>query len=78
MNPETLLQWVEMQLGRKKVKMPDRFYEDLAAESIDMLHLVVMVEENTGISIPEEEIADFRTVQDMYDFIIRGQENGNS
>lgn len=73
MNPDTLLNWIELQLGRKKVKMEERFYEDLAAVSVDMLHLVVMVEENTGVFIPEEKISDLKTVQDLYDFIIQEQ-----
>lgn len=74
MNHETLLRWIELQLGRKKVELNDRFYEDLAAESIDMLHLAVMVEEHTGIFIPEENMADFKTVQDLYDFILEEQD----
>ena len=73
MNRDTLLQGIELQLGRKKVNMEDRFYEDLAAESIDMLHLVAMVEEETGIFIPEEQIAVLTTVQDLYDYILREQ-----
>ena len=73
MNRDTLLQGIGLQLGRKKVEMEDRFYEDLAAESIDMLHLVVLVEENTGIFIPEEQISELRTVQDLYDYILKEQ-----
>lgn len=75
MNPEVLIHWIELQLGCKRVKMNDRFYEDLGAESIDMLHLVVMIEENTGIFIPEELISEFKTVQKLYEFIIEGEKN---
>lgn len=71
MNPEKVIQWVELQLGRKGVLMGDRFFEDLGAESVDMVHLMVLVEENTGIFIPEEIIPDLKTVQDLYSYIFR-------
>ena len=70
MKPETVLQCVALQLGRKTVKMEDRFLEDLAAESMDIVHLVVAVEEISGVFIPEEVIPELKTVQDLYDFII--------
>lgn len=69
MNKEIFIQWVELQLGRKSVKPQDRFYEDLDATSIDMLNLVVKIEKNTGIFIPEESIPDIKTVGDLYELI---------
>ena len=69
MKPETLIQCVELQLGRNPVKMKDRFFEDLAAESVDMVHLVVAVEEISGIFIPEEVMPELKTVQDLFDFV---------
>lgn len=78
MNPELLLNWIGMQLGLKKVSMKDRFNEDLGAESVDMLHIVVMIEENTGVFIPEEQIASLKTVQQFYDYILNALKNGNA
>jgi acyl carrier protein len=69
MKPDMLIKCVELQLGRKTVKLEDRFYEDLAAESIDMVHLVVAVEEITGIFIPEEIIPELKTVRDLLNAI---------
>lgn len=75
MNPELLIHWIELQLGCKRVKIYDRFYEDLGAESIDMLHLMVMIEENTGIFIPEELIPELKTVQKLYEYILEAEKN---
>jgi acyl carrier protein len=70
MKREILIQCVELQLGQKNVLMEDRFYEDLAAESIDMVNLIVTIEEQTGLFIPEDKLPEFKTVQDLYNYII--------
>jgi acyl carrier protein len=69
MKREALIQCVELQLGRKAVKMEDRFLEDLGIESIDMVFILASVESDTGLHIPEEVIHDLVTVQDLYDYI---------
>jgi acyl carrier protein len=69
MNERSLISCVEVQLGRRAVKLEDRFYEDLGAESVDMLHIMVAVESLTGIFIPEEVIPEFATVQDLFNYI---------
>lgn len=69
MNQQTLLQTVELQLGRKNVSLKDRFYEDLEAESIDMINLIVNIEEQTGLFIPEDVIPEFKTVGELYKYI---------
>lgn len=69
MKPEFLVKCVELQLGQKGVQMEDRFLEDLGAESIDMVNLAVMIEEQTGLFIPVESVPDLSTVQDMYNYI---------
>lgn len=64
-----LIRKVELQLGHPGVCPEDRFAEDLGAESIDMLHIIADTEDLTGLHIPEEAISDFRTVQDLYNYI---------
>ena len=69
MNSCELKQCVELQLGRKAVKMEDRFIEDLGMESIDMVHILASIESISGLFIPEDVIPDFKTVKDLYDYI---------
>jgi acyl carrier protein len=73
MNERTLINSIELQLGKRAVKMEDRFYEDLGAESIDMLHIIVEIESQTGIFIPEEMIPELITVQDLYHYVTNRQ-----
>ena len=69
MNREEFIQCIELQLGCAGVKHEDRFIEDLAAESIDMMHIVVAVEEKTGLHIPEEKIPELKTVGEMFNYV---------
>jgi acyl carrier protein len=69
MNREALLRMVQMQLGRKNVSPEDRFFEDLGAESVDLVNLVANIEEKTGIFIPEEVIPELKTIADLENYI---------
>lgn len=71
MKREALIKLVELQLGRRGVKLEDRFFEDLGAESVDIVNLVATVEERTGIFIPEEVIPDLKTTGDLENFILK-------
>ena len=69
MKAELLIKLVALHLGQKSVHMDDRFVEDLGAESIDMVNLAVLIEDQTGLFIPVESIPELRTIQDLYDYI---------
>ncbi len=62
---------VGLQLGRTDVRPEDWLYEDLGAESMDVVHLAVAIEDRFGVFIPEESLADLRTVHDVYAFVRR-------
>ena len=43
--------------------------EDLGADSLDAVELNMSLEEAFDISIPDEKLADFKTVADIVDYI---------
>lgn len=43
--------------------------EDLGADSLDSVELNMALEDALGISIPDEEIAKLKTVQDIVNYI---------
>lgn len=45
------------------------FAEDLDADSLDVVEFVMELEEEFGISVPEEELADVKTVGQAFDII---------
>jgi acyl carrier protein len=46
-----------------------RFIEDLGADSLDIVELVMAMEEEFGIDFPEEEEKKIKTVKDVAEFI---------
>ncbi|MCE5203276.1 MAG: acyl carrier protein [Coriobacteriales bacterium] len=46
------------------------FIDDLGADSLDIVELVMALEESFGISIPDEEAEGIKTVSDAVDYIV--------
>ncbi len=55
-NIEEIKRLVALQLGIKKIRDDDHFVEDLGAESVDVVNIVVAAEEKFQIEIKESEI----------------------
>ena len=48
---------------------PDsRIREDLGADSLDVVEIIMEIEEEAGIDISDEEAEGLRTVQDILDY----------
>ena len=62
---------VAEQLGKSEseVKNESSFSEDLGADSLDVVELVMALEEAFGCEIPDEEAEKIRTVQAAIDYI---------
>ena len=52
-----------------KVELGASLTEDLGADSLDAVELNMSLEEAFEISIPDEELANFKTVQDIVTYI---------
>ena len=53
---------------RKKpetIKATDRVVEDLSADSLDVVEMLMALEEDHGIVIPDDEAAKLKTVADI-------------
>ena len=59
----------KLELDPAKVTMESSFRGDLGADSLDTYELVYAIEEELGVSIPDEKANEFETVKDAYDFI---------
>lgn len=59
------------QLGVKHedVKPESSFIDDLGADSLDTVELVMALEEEFDTEIPDEEAEKIKTVQDVYNYI---------
>ena len=45
--------------------------EDLGADSLDVVEMLMAIEENFGLTIPDEDIFEIKTVRDLIDYIER-------
>ncbi len=59
----------ELRLKDVEVTPDSRIKEDLHADSLSVLTLLMTIEEEYNITIPDEELAKFRTVGDIVTFL---------
>jgi acyl carrier protein len=52
-----------------KITMDASFRGDLGADSLDTYELVYAIEEEMGVTIPDDKANEFETVKDAYDYI---------
>jgi acyl carrier protein len=43
--------------------------DDLGADSLDVVELLMTIEDNYGITIPDDEVTSLRTISAMSDYI---------
>ncbi len=71
-----LKQIIVNQLGVEEASVTSKakFIEDLGADSLDIVELVMAMEEAFGIDIPDEEAESIRTVDDAVNYIKKTQD----
>ena len=58
-----------LSIPEDQVTADSRFQEDLDADSLDLVEAVLALEEEFGVTIPEEEMEDIRTVGQAVDLV---------
>ena len=68
---EKVVDMLASQLNIEKAKLiPNaRLIEDLGADSLDMVEMLMLVEEEFGISIPDDDAMNLKTVEDIVKYI---------
>lgn len=59
----------KLEVDESKITMESSFRQDLGADSLDTYELVYAIEEELGITIPDDKANEFETVKDALDFI---------
>ena len=59
----------QLSVSKEEVIPSASFIEDLGADSLDTVELVMALEEEFEVSIPDEDAEKILTVQDAYDYI---------
>lgn len=58
-----------LSVKEEEVKLESRFVDDLGADSLDVVELVMALEEKFGVEIPDEQAEKIATVKDVVDYI---------
>jgi acyl carrier protein len=58
-----------LNVEESKITLEANFIDDLGADSLDTVELVMAFEEEFGIDIPDAEAEKIRTVKDTVDYI---------
>ncbi len=59
----------KLEVEDSKSTLDSSFRKDLGADSLDTYELVYAIEEELGVSIPDEKANDFETVRNAVDFL---------
>jgi acyl carrier protein len=56
-------------VAEDEIKATSSFIDDLGADSLDIVELVMQMEEEFEVEIPDEEAENIKTVQNAVDYI---------
>ena len=59
----------QLDVTKEECKLEASFIDDLGADSLDLVELIMAMEENFGIEIADSELEKIRTIQDAIDFL---------
>ncbi len=59
----------KLEIDEETITMDSSFRKDLGADSLDTYELVYAIEEEMGITIPDEKANEFETVKDAVDYL---------
>ena len=77
-----LLSWFRDRLGQAAGVGPEHitlftsFVEDIGADSLDIVELVMELEEQFGVAIPDDEAERMKTVEDAIRYIMQHRKDG--
>jgi acyl carrier protein len=56
-----------------EVTLEKSFVDDLDIDSLSMVEIAVQVEDRFGVKVPDDELANLRTVGDAVDYIVKSE-----
>lgn len=65
----------QLRLAPEKITPESRIMKDLGADSLDILQLLMRIEDQYGIVIPDQALAKFETVADVVAYLEKQESN---
>lgn len=68
---DKIIKMISSKLGKKieDIKPSSRLIEDLGADSLDIVELLMMLEDEYGITIPDQDAMKLSTIGDIVKFM---------
>ena len=64
----------QLTIEKEKITEEANFIDDLGADSLDLVELIMAFEEEFGVEIPDEEAEKLRTVGDSVTYLVNRAE----
>ena len=59
----------QLQVEESDISMDTNLMKDLSADSLDAVEIIMAIEEEYGIEIPDEYAENFQTVGDLVEYV---------
>lgn len=59
----------QLELDEDKITYVSHILDDLGADSLDVVDLIMSIEDEFGMEVPDEAVDSIRTVEDMVKYI---------
>ena len=68
---EKIISLIAEKLCKKKeqITLKSRLVEDLGADSLDVVELIMSFEDEFGVTLPDEDVAKLKTIEDIVNYI---------
>lgn len=66
-----IISMIAEKLSKKEneIKLESRLVEDLGADSLDVVELIMAFEDEFGISLPDEDVSKLKTIGNIVEYI---------
>ena len=59
----------QLEIDENEIQLDSSFVEDLGADSLDVVEMLMILEEEFDVTVPDEDAEKFQTVKDVVDFL---------
>ena len=59
----------QLNVNESEIKAESNFKDDLGADSLDTVELIMSFEEEFGVEIPDTEAEKIKTIKDVVDYV---------
>lgn len=60
----------QLSIDEEKVTLESSFTDDLGADSLDLVELVMAFEEEFDVEIPDEDVEQLQTIENAVDYLV--------